>query len=76
MLHGRDTHLLARATNPTTLNCRWLPDGLPHGLRATLWCPFLTPATPTLPLLAPKKPSIRPGGEEEEEEFIRIQWIL
>ena len=60
MLHGRDTHLLARATDPTTLNCRWLPDGLPHGLRATLWCPFLTPTTPTLPLLAPKKPSIRP----------------
>ena len=57
MLHGRDTHLLARAT---TLNCRGLPDGLPHGLRATLWCPFLTPTTPTLPLLAPKKPSIRP----------------
>ena len=56
-LHGRDTHLLARAT---TLNCRGLPDGLPHGLRATLWCPFLTPTTPTLPLLAPKKPSIRP----------------
>ena len=63
MLHGRDTHLLARATDPTTLNCRWLPDGLPHGLRATLWCPFLTPTTPTqatLPLLATKKPSIRP----------------
>ena len=57
MLHGRDTHLLARAT---TLNGRGLPDGLPHGLRATLWCPFLTPTTPTLPLLAPKKPSIMP----------------
>ena len=30
-----DTHLLARATDPTTLNCRWLPDGLPHGLHAS-----------------------------------------
>ena len=57
MLHGRDTHLLARAT---TLNCRGLPDGLPHGLRTTLWCPFLTPTTPTLPLLALEKPSIGP----------------
>jgi hypothetical protein len=40
-----------------------LPDALPyapHGLRATLWCPFLTPTTPTLPLFSPKKPSIRP----------------
>jgi len=40
-----------------------LPDGLtyaPHGLRATLWCPCLTPTTPALPLFSPKKPSIRP----------------
>ena len=47
-------------TCPRTLNCSWLPDGLPYGLHATLWCPFLTPTTPTLPLLAPKKPFIRP----------------
>ena len=58
MLHGRDTHLLARATDPTTLNCRWLPDGLPHGLRATLWCPFLTPTTPTVV----ERASVRFGG--------------
>jgi len=46
MLHGRDTHLLARAT---TLNCRGLPDGLPHGLRATLGAIHLAPPRHLIP---------------------------
>ena len=59
MLHVHSAHLFAHVTDPRTGHSIVLPDGRTHVLRTALRCPFLTQTTPTPPLDAPKKHSVR-----------------